>query len=93
MHITVPVGAFLYLVAAKAVRKIAYDSGLLEGFVIDRDDAHAYRFEPLVEVHADRNALYLRRVFCEVFQVLLKFVEMRVGIDLIDIRAVIFKSL
>ena len=46
VHVAVPVVAFLDLVTSDAVSKVADDTGLLEGLVVDRDDTHARGFEP-----------------------------------------------
>ena len=93
MHIAVPLIAFLYLVAADSVSKVAYDIGLLKRLVIDGNDTHACRFESAVKVHSDGYALDLRSLFRKLLQILLELVEMRVCIDLIDVRPVILKAL
>ena len=93
MHIAVPLIAFLYLVAADSVSKVAYDIGLLKRLVVNGNDTHAYSFKTAVEIHADGNALNFGSLFGKFFKILFELVEMCVCIDLIDVSSVILKSL
>ena len=93
MHVAVPVVAVLDLILFRQrVREIADDIRLLEFLVVDRDQTHALSFEIVVDVDADSHALDVDRLLLQCLDVLFELVEVRCGIEFVDICLEAFKS-